>query len=288
MSAEDRNGEPIAEEHYTLETDELHPEIEARAFRSGGFPYDDKMKTGAYEEQLRLLQIELCKVQDWQRQSGERIVMVFEGRDTAGKGGTIKRFMEHLNPRHAHVVALSKPTEAESGQWYFQRYVAHMPTAGDMALLDRSWYNRAGVERVMGFCTPEQTEQFFQEAPEFEHMLVRDGVRLFKFWLTIGREQQLRRFHRRKGDPLKRWKLSPIDYAAVGKWGEYTAAKIDMFARTHTEHAPWTVIKSNDKKRARLNCIRVMLNALDYAEKDRGAFGEIDARIVGTGVDEIE
>ena len=277
----------IAEEHYTLDTDELHPEIEARAFASGGYPYEDKMKTKRYEEELRILQIELCKFQDWQRESGERVVMVFEGRDTAGKGGTIKRFMEHLNPRHAHVIALTKPTEAERGQWYFQRYVVHMPTAGDMALLDRSWYNRAGVERVMDFCTPEQAEQFFEEVPEFEHMLVRDGIKLFKFWLTIGREQQLRRFHRRKSDPLKRWKLSPIDYAAVGKWDDYTRAKTEMFKRSHTEHAPWTVIKANDKKRARLNCIRVMLSALDYAEKDEKAIGEIDTKIVGTGADEM-
>ena len=288
MSAKNHSAEPIAEEHYTLDAEHLHPAIKARAFKSGDYPYDAKMKTKQYEKELHRLQIELCKVQDWQRQSGERIVMVFEGRDTAGKGGTIKRFMEHLNPRHSHVIALSKPTEAERGQWYFQRYVAHMPTAGDMALFDRSWYNRAGVERVMEFCTPEQTEQFFEEVPEFEHMLVRDGVRLFKFWLTIGREQQLRRFYSRKGDPLKRWKLSPIDYAAPAKWSDYTAAKIEMFARTHTDHAPWTVIKSNDKKRARLNCIRVMLNAIDYAEKDADAIGEIDGSIVGTGADEIE
>ena len=280
--------EPIPEEHYTLDADELHPDIEARAFRSGGYPYPDKMKTKRYEEELRLLQIELCKFQDWQKESGERVVMVFEGRDTAGKGGTIKRFMEHLNPRHAHVIALTKPTEAERGQWYFQRYAVHMPTAGDMALLDRSWYNRAGVERVMGFCTPEQVEQFYLEVPEFEHMLVRDGIKLFKFWLTIGREQQMRRFHRRKADPLKRWKLSPIDYAAVGKWADYTQAKTEMFECTHTEHAPWTVIKANDKKRSRLNCIRVMLSGLDYAEKNDKAIGEIDARIVGTGADEIE
>lgn len=287
MSTKQPDLAPIDEKHYTLETDALHPLIDARAFQSGDYPYDKKMKTGAYEDQLRLLQIELCKLQDWQRESGERLVMVFEGRDAAGKGGTIKRFMEHLNPRHAHVVALTKPTEAERGQWYFQRYVAQMPTAGDMALLDRSWYNRAGVERVMGFCEPEQTEQFFQEVPEFEHMLVRDGVRVFKFWLTIGREQQLRRFHKRKSDPLKQWKLSPIDYACVGKWSDYTAAKIEMFQRTHTEHAPWTVVKSNDKKRARLNAIRVVLSAVDYAGKDTGAIGGIDPKIVGTGADEI-
>ncbi|MGI9412374.1 MAG: polyphosphate kinase 2 [Hyphomicrobiales bacterium] len=287
MSGQD-DQEPIGEEHYSLDVDRLHPEIERRAFASGGYPYDKKLKEKSYLEQLRLLQIELLKAQDWQRESGARIVVVFEGRDTAGKGGTIKRFMEHLNPRHAHVVALSKPTEAERGQWYFQRYAVHLPTAGDMALLDRSWYNRAGVERVMGFCTPEQTELFYREVPEFEHMLVRDDIHLFKFWLTIGREQQLRRLHRRKADPLKRWKLSPIDYKAVGKWADYTEAKIDMFRQSHTDHAPWTVIKATDKKRARLNCIRVVLSALDYALKDAEAIGEIDARIVGTGEDEIE
>ena len=285
--SEERNLEPIGEEHYSLEVDQLHPEIESRAFASGNYPYDKKLKEKAYLGQLRLLQIELLKLQDWQRESGARVVMLFEGRDTAGKGGTIKRFMEHLNPRHAHVVALSKPTDAERGQWYFQRYSVHLPTAGDMALFDRSWYNRAGVERVMGFCTPEQTELFYREAPEFEHMLVRDGVHFFKFWLTIGREQQLRRLHRRKADPLKRWKLSPIDYKAVGKWDEYTEAKAEMFERTHTEHAPWTVLKANDKKRARLNSIRVVLSAIDYAQKDVTAIGEIDRKIVGTGRDEI-
>ena len=176
------------------------------------------------------------------------------------------------------MVALSKPTEAERGQWYFQRYAAHLPTAGDMTLFDRSWYNRAGVERVMDFCTDGQVEQFFEEVPEFEHMIVRDGIRFFKFWLTIGREQQLRRFHRRKSDPLKRWKLSPIDFAAPEKWRDYTEAKMEMFQRTHTEHAPWTVIKSNDKMRARLNCMRVVLQALDYSEKDAHAIGEIDSK----------
>jgi polyphosphate kinase 2 len=278
---------PLGPEHYTLETDSLHPDIEAMAFASGDYPYDKKMKEKAYLRELHQLQIELLKVQSWARENGERVVMLFEGRDAAGKGGTIKRFMEHLNPRHAHVVALSKPTEAERGQWYFQRYVDHLPTAGDMALFDRSWYNRAGVERVMGFCSEQQVSRFYEEAPEFEHMLVRDGIHLFKFWLTVGREEQLRRFHRRKGDPLKVWKLSPIDFASVGKWDDYTAAKLEMFKETHTAHAPWTVIKSNDKKRARLNCIRVVLNALDYAQKDSGAIGAIDPKIVGTGADEM-
>jgi polyphosphate kinase 2 len=275
-------------EHYTLDTETLHPEIEARAFRSGGYPYDEKMKKKTYLKELRLLQIELLKVQTAARDSGQRVVMVFEGRDAAGKGGTIKRFMEHLNPRHAHVVALSKPTEAELGQWYFQRYVQHFPTAGDMALFDRSWYNRAGVERVMCFCTQAQVEQFYREVPEYEHMMVRDGIKLFKFWLTVGREEQLRRFHRRKTDPLKVWKLSPIDHAAIGNWDAYTSAKIEMFETTHTSYAPWTVIKSNDKMRARLNAMRVALHGLDYAEKDVDAIGKIDPNIVGTGEDELD
>ncbi len=277
---------PISEEHYTLESETLHAEIDERAFASGDYPYSKKMKENDYLDELRLLQIELLKVQYWARENGERIVMLFEGRDAAGKGGTIKRFMEHLNPRHAHVVALSKPTEAERGQWYFQRYINHLPTAGDMTLFDRSWYNRAGVERVMGFCDKEQVTQFFHELPEFEHMIVRDGIRFFKFWLTVGREEQLRRFHKRKSDPLKMWKLSPIDYASIGKWDQYSDAKIEMFKKTHSEHAPWTVIKSNDKKRARLNCIRTVLHSLDYEGKDEEAIGDIDEKIVGTGDDE--
>jgi polyphosphate kinase 2 len=284
----DKDWGPLGPEHYTLDTDVLHPEIETRAFHSGDYPYEKKMNTKVYEEELRLLQIELLKVQNGARDSGKRAALVFEGRDAAGKGGTIKRFMEHLNPRHAHVIALSKPTEAELGQWYFQRYVQHLPTAGDMALFDRSWYNRAGVERVMGFCTEEQVAQFYREVPEYEHMLVRDGIKLFKFWLTVGREEQLVRFHARKTDPLKVWKLSPIDFASIGKWDAYTQAKIDMFKQTHTDHAPWTVIKSNDKKRARLNAMRVFLHALDYPKKDVEAIGKIDPNIVGTGEDEIE
>lgn len=283
-----RKQDPIPEEKYSLEVDELDSEIEARAFGSGDYPYEKKMKEKKYLKRLRLLQIELLKVQDAARTSGERAILVFEGRDAAGKGGTIKRFMEHLNPRHAHVIALSKPTEAERGQWYFQRYVSHFPTAGDMSLFDRSWYNRPGVERVMGFCEPDDVEEFFQEAPEFEQMITRSGTRLFKFWLTVGREEQLRRFHRRKTDPLKKWKLSPIDYASVGKWSEYTRAKEDLFRYTHTEHAPWTVIRSNDKMRARINCIRVFLTALDYPGKDVEAIGEIDPLIVGTGADAID
>jgi polyphosphate kinase len=278
----------IAEEQYTLDGDAPDPEIVARAFSSGGYPYDRKIKNKAYQKQLKILQIELCKVQDWQRTSGERIIMVFEGRDTAGKGGTIKRFTEYLNPRHAHVVALAKPTESERGEWYFQRYVRHFPTAGDMALFDRSWYNRAGVERVMGFCTEAQVEEFYREVPDFEHMIVRSGTRLIKFWLTVGREEQLMRFYSRKTDPLKKWKLSPLDLEAIGKWDDYSAARADMFRRTDTPHAPWTVIKANDQKRARLEAIRVLLAAVDYTDKDPAAIGEIDPLIVGSGRDEID
>lgn len=279
--------EVLPESLYSLDVDALDPRIEERALTSGGFPYDEKMKEKRYLKRLRLLQIELLKVQGWARRNGEKMVLVFEGRDAAGKGGTIKRYMEHLNPRHAHVVALAKPTEAERGQWYFQRYVEHLPTAGDMSLFDRSWYNRAGVERVMGFCTHDEVVDFFKEAPAFEHMLVRSDIKLFKFWLTVGREEQLRRFHRRKSDPLKKWKLSPIDFASVGKWNEYTKARREMFDFTHTEHAPWTVIRSNDKKRARLNCIRVFLSSIDYEGKDESAIGEIDPHIVGSGDDDI-
>ncbi len=256
--------------------------IEDAAFASGGYPYADRMPRKAYDGELRLLQIELLKLQSWAQETGERIVIVFEGRDAAGKGGNIKRFMQHLNPRHARVVALTKPTEAERGQWYFQRYVAHLPTAGDMALFDRSWYNRAGVEPVMGFCTPEQSEKFLEEVPEFESALVRDGISLFKFWLTVGRAMQWRRFHARKHDPLKSWKLSSIDYASIPKWDDYTAARDAMFKRSHTDAAPWTVIRANDKRRARLSTIRTVLTALDYAGKDANVVGNPDSKIAGS------
>jgi polyphosphate kinase 2 len=278
----------IPAEKYTLDAEAPDPEIVARAFSSGGYPYDKKIKNKHYLKDLRRLQIELCKVQDWQRTTGARIVMVFEGRDAAGKGGTIKRFTEHLNPRQAHIVALTKPTESERGEWYFQRYVRHLPTAGDMALYDRSWYNRAGVERVMGFCTEEEVEEFYREVPDFEHMIVRSGTKLFKFWLTVGREEQLVRFYSRKTDPLKKWKLSPLDLQAIGKWDDYTAAKSDMFRRTDLQYAPWTVIKANDQKRGRLEAIRVLLTALDYPDKDLEAIGTVDTSIVGSGSREID
>ncbi len=265
-----------------LDDPALPDAIDQVAFTSGRYPYADRMPRKAYDKELPLLQIELLKLQRWAEDEGERIVILFEGRDAAGKGGNIKRFMQHLNPRHAKVVALTKPTEAERGQWYFQRYVSHLPTAGDIALFDRSWYNRAGVEPVMGFCTPEQTKKFLEEVPEFESALVRDGIRLFKFWLTVGRAMQWRRFHARRHDPLKSWKLSPIDYASIPKWDDYTAARDAMLARTHTDVAPWTVIRANDKRRARLSTIRTVLASLDYAGKDAKVVDRPDPKIAGS------
>ncbi len=267
---------------FDLENPRLPQDIDDAAFHSGGYPYDRRMPRKTYETELQLLQIELLKLQRWVRAQGERIVILFEGRDAAGKGGTIKRFMEHLNPRHARAVALSKPTETERGQWYFQRYIAHLPTAGDMVLFDRSWYNRAGVELVMGFCTPGQTKKFLEEAPDFELALVRDGVRLFKFWLTVGRAMQVKRFHARRHDPLKSWKLSPIDLASMDKWDVYTQAREAMFEATHTKTAPWTVIRSNDKRRARLNAMRHILASIDYDEKDENIVAKPDPKILGS------
>lgn len=268
---------------FDLDDPELPTEIEEAALGSGGYPYDKKMKKGAFEDELETLQIELARLQSWLRASGERIVCLFEGRDSAGKGTCISHFIRHLNPRHCKVVALGRPTETEQGQWYFQRYVSHLPTAGDMALFDRSWYNRAGVERVMGFCTPEQHATFLREAPEFEGMLARDGIRLFKFFLEIGREMQLIRFHERRHDPLKQWKISDIDLAAMARFDDYTAAKDEMLRFTHTSIAPWTVILANDQRRARLEAIRAVLHAIDYKDKDPDAVGKPDATIVGAG-----
>ncbi|GAB4266064.1 MAG: hypothetical protein Kow0013_14880 [Pararhodobacter sp.] len=234
-----------------------------------------------YEAEKARLQAELLKVQLWAQETGQKFVMLFEGRDAAGKGGTIKRFTEHLNPRFARVVALNKPTETERGQWYFQRYIEHLPTSGEMVFYDRSWYNRAGVERVMGFCTPEEYLEFMRQAPELERMLVRSGIRLYKFWFSVTPEEQRRRFAARETDPLKRWKLSPIDKASLGLWDEYTAAKEAMFFYTDTADAPWTIIKSKDKKRARLNAMKYVLSTLDYPGKDKDIVGEPDPLIVG-------
>jgi polyphosphate kinase len=259
----------------------LLPEQIREAFESTRYPYPHPMARRPYEAEKALLQAELLKVQLWAQETGQKFVLIFEGRDAAGKGGTIKRFTEHLNPRFARVVALNKPSEREQGQWYFQRYVEHLPTAGEMVFYDRSWYNRAGVERVMGFCSPADYLEFMRQAPEFERMLVRSGIRLFKYWFSVTPEEQRRRFASRETDPLKRWKLSPIDMASLSKWDEYTEAKEAMFFYTDTADAPWTVVKSKDKKRARLNCMRHFLSSLEYPDKDTSVVGTPDPLIVG-------
>ncbi len=245
------------------------------------YPYDSKLRVREYEATKRLLQIELLKLQKHVKASGMKVVVVFEGRDAAGKGGAIKRFTEHLNPRGARVVALEKPTEREQTQWYFQRYVQHMPCAGEIVLMDRSWYNRAGVERVMGFCTPAEYLEFLRQCPAFERMLIGSGTHLVKLWFSVGRAEQLRRFERRKIDPVRQWKLSPTDLASLDKWDAYTQAKEAMFFYTDTQDAPWTVVKSNDKKRARLEAMRVLLSGFDYPDKDDAVVGVPDPLLVG-------
>ncbi|SLN15665.1 Polyphosphate kinase 2 (PPK2) [Roseovarius litorisediminis] len=253
-----------------------------QAFENGEYPYQDKLGRGPYERQKALLQAELLKVQIWAQDTGQKFVLLFEGRDAAGKGGTIKRFTEHLNPRLARVVALNKPTDEERGNWFFQRYVQHLPTSGEMVFYDRSWYNRAGVERVMGFCQPGEYLEFMRQTPELERMLTRSGIRLYKYWFSVTQEEQRRRFASRETDPLKQWKLSPIDKASLDKWDDYTEAKEAMFFYTDTADAPWTVIKSNDKKRARLNCMLHFLNSLDYPGKDPEIVHAPDPLIVST------
>jgi polyphosphate kinase 2 len=250
-------------------------------WREGAYPYQNLLSRRSYEAQKYRLQVELLKLQAWVKETGARVVILFEGRDAAGKGGTIKRFMEHLNPRGARVVALEKPSEVERGQWYFQRYIQHLPTAGEIVLFDRSWYNRTGVERVMGFCSEREYEEFLRQAPEFERQLVRSGIHLFKFWFSVSREEQRRRFKERKLHPLKQWKLSPIDMASLDKWDDYTRAKEAMFLHTDTSDAPWTVIKSDCKKRARLNAMRWALHRLPYAGRDMAVIGPVDPLIVG-------
>ena len=250
-------------------------------WREGGYPYKNRMSRKNYEAQKYELQVELLKLQKWVKDSGKKIVIIFEGRDAAGKGGTIKRFMEHLNPRGAKVVALEKPTEQEAGQWYFQRYVQHLPTKGEIVLFDRSWYNRAGVERVMGFCTEEEYNDFMRQVPEFEKHLISSGIHLIKFWFSVSREEQRRRFAEREAHPLKQWKLSPIDKASLDKWDDYTLAKETMFFNTDSAESPWIVIKSTDKKRARLNAMRYVLSKLPYDNKDPKVVGTVDPLIVG-------
>lgn len=266
--------------HFDLDNPELPDHVKDRAFSSGNYPYDDKLKRKKYEAHLEALQIELTKLQSHLQASGERVILVFEGRDAAGKGGSIRRYTHYLNPRHNRVVALSKPTETEQGQWYFQRYASHFPTTGEQVLFDRSWYNRAVVEPVMGFCTPEQTEHFYQQLPDVERMIVKEGIHFFKFWLNIGQEMQLKRFHERRHSPLKHWKLSPVDLRALDKWEEYSAARNEMLERSNFDFAPWTVVRANDKRRARIGVIQSVVSQIDYQGRDPEAIGEIDTRIV--------
>jgi polyphosphate kinase 2 len=271
-----REQQTRSREQPPLPDDELAPD-----WRKGGYPYKNLLSRKGYERQKYRLQVELLKLQSWVKEAKQRVVILFEGRDAAGKGGTIKRFMENLNPRGARVVALEKPSESESGQWYFQRYIQHLPTAGEIVLFDRSWYNRAGVERVMGFCDQQQYLEFMRQTPELERMLVRSGIHLIKYWFSVSQDEQRRRFKEREVHPLKQWKLSPIDMASLDKWDEYTKAKEAMFFYTDTADAPWTVIKSDCKKRARLNAMRYLLHAMPYARKDIERIGPLDPLIVG-------
>jgi len=257
------------------------PDKIRQAFETGEYPYTKKMGKREYEAEKAKLQAELLKVQKWVHDTGQKFVLLFEGRDAAGKGGTIKRFMEHLNPREARVVALNKPTDTERGQWFYQRYIQQLPTSGEMVFYDRSWYNRAGVERVMGFCTPAEYLEFMRQTPDMERMMVRSGIRLYKYWFSVTRDEQKRRFDSRKGDPLKRWKLSPVDVASLSKWDDYTEAKEAMFFYTDTADAPWTIIKSNDKKRARINTMKHFLSTIEYPDKDYEIVGQPDPLIVG-------
>ena len=269
------------EREFDIDDPKLPDWVEKNKLTSGGYPYDHKMKRKEYEATLALLQVELVKAQAWMQKSGERVLALFEGRDAAGKGGTIFVMRQYMNPRTARNVALPKPTETEQGQWYFQRYVAHFPTSGEFVTFDRSWYNRAGVEPVMGFCTPEQHARFLAEVPHFERLIHNDGIHFFKFWLNIGREMQLDRFHDRRHSKLKSWKFSPIDIAGVAKWDDYTRARKEMMERTHSDAAPWTVIRSNDKRRARLAAIRRVLLSLPYEGRDLEVIGQEDDKIIG-------
>jgi len=258
------------------------PDAIRRAFETGKFPYKTKLKRAEYEKQKAALQVELLKAQAWAQETGQKIVVLFEGRDAAGKGGTIKRFMEHLNPRAARVVALDKPSARERTQWFFQRYINHLPSGGEIVLFDRSWYNRAGVERVMGFCTPNDYLEFMRQCPDVERMFARSGIRLFKYWFSVTRAEQRARFTARESDPLKQWKLSPVDMASLDKWGDYTEAKEAMFFYTDTADAPWTIVKSDDKKRARIDCMLHFLASLPYPDKSKQVLAGPDPLIVGT------
>lgn len=267
---------------YLAPIDEIQKMSPNSIFPTANYPYKKKMDRVEYEKEKKLLQVELAKFQHWVKETGQRYLIIFEGRDAAGKGGTIKRFTEHLNPRGAPVVALEKPNAREKGQWYFQRYIQHLPTEGEIVLLDRSWYNRAGVERVMGFCTPQEYLEFMRQAPELERMITRSGIYLVKFWFSISRNEQFRRLHSRQNDPLKQWKISDIDLASLDKWDNYTEAKEAMFFYTDTKDSPWTVVKSDCKKRARLNAIRHVLSQTDYSNKDPKIACPPDDLIVGS------
>ncbi len=282
-------GNGAATENANHRLSEMRHDREAirQLFENGEYPYKKKIQRSAYEKQKAELQVELLKVQEWVKNTGQKIILLFEGRDAAGKGGTIKRFTEHLNPRGARVVALDKPTDRERSQWFFQRYIEQFPAGGEMVLFDRSWYNRAGVERVMGFCTANEYLEFMREAPEIERMLVRNNTLLFKYWFSVTQEEQRKRFKAREKEALKKWKLSPIDKLSLDKWDDYTEAKEAMFFYTDTADAPWTIIKSNDKKRARLACMRHFLSNLAYPEKDMHVVGKPDPLIVGSSSDVI-
>ncbi|MFW0154583.1 polyphosphate kinase 2 [Rothia sp. P6271] len=275
-------------EDYSAELDEIASLTKKLSGQSSdsdawkkGYPYDKKLSRKEYEREKRALQIELLKLQLWVKETGQKILIIFEGRDAAGKGGSIKRFTEHLNPRGSRVVALEKPTEIEQTQWYFQRYIAHLPAGGEIVMMDRSWYNRAGVERVMGYCSSQQYYEFMREVPDLERMLVNSGIKLIKFWFSVTRAEQLARFNSRRTDPVRQWKLSPTDLASLDKWDAYTEAKEAMFFYTDTGDAPWTVIKSNDKKRARLEAMRHVLSQFDYPNKDKDVVGNVDSLIIG-------
>lgn len=272
----------LARQYEVIDALSPNPNEELVAdWQTGVYPYKNLLQRRSYEQQKYRLQVELLKLQAWVKETGQKVIILFEGRDAAGKGGTIKRFMENLNPRGARVVALDKPSDAEKSQWYFQRYIQHLPCAGEIVLFDRSWYNRAGVERVMGFCTDAEYQEFIAQVPAFEKMLVNNGTYIFKFWFSVSKDEQIRRFSERRVHPLKQWKLSPIDLASLDMWEQYTQAKEMMFQHTDTVEAPWTVIKSNCKKRARLNALRYILHKLPYNNKDVERIGSLDPLIVG-------
>ncbi len=281
-SASESGNKPAPSDSAGQQPSDQDPMEIRRRCENGEYPYKDKIAKSEYERQKAELQVELLKVQKWVKDTGQKIMVLFEGRDAAGKGGTIKRFMEHLNPRGARVIALEKPTEAEQTQWYFQRYLNHLPSAGEIVMFDRSWYNRAGVERVMSFCDPGDYLEFMRQCPEIERMLVRSGIKLFKYWFSVTQQEQRRRFESRNSDPLKQWKLSPIDKASLDKWDDYTEAKEAMFFYTDTADAPWTIVKSDDKKRARLSCMRHFLSTLPYDGKDSDIVKEPDPFLVTT------